>query len=364
MKTGGDHVSSGEWSLHSPLWNAATVQRSEPVLWVADRATSLLRARLLFEPRRIVRVRMANDMRSFPVDMGITVHGRELLVSPDRGMPFLHEAELFPEVAGECTYDHHVDGRRFIHFSEGHYFHDLQVNIDYESDAAWQGPIPEGQQEFLPRYFGGLSSRSPLRLALLGDSISVGANASGFTGVAPHQPPFGLLLAERLERIHQKTVTFGNFSKGGMTAAWGVEQASRVAEFEPDLTIIAFGMNDVTQKRSVESFRADILEIVSRIGRHSSSEFLLVAGMSSNPAWHLNEPARRADFRDALSGAVGSGIGFCDVHSVWKYLVEEKGFWSLTGNGINHPNDFSHRIYADCLEAALCPTAVKSGGIQ
>jgi hypothetical protein len=31
----------------------------------------------------------------------------------------------------------------------------------------------------------------------------------------------------------------------------------------------------------------------------------------------------------------------------------QKQYWDLTGNGVNHPNDFCHRIYAQVLSALL-----------
>ncbi|RRJ97388.1 hypothetical protein Ga0100231_002250 [Opitutaceae bacterium TAV4] len=32
-----------------------------------------------------------------------------------------------------------------------------------------------------------------------------------------------------------------------------------------------------------------------------------------------------------------------------------KGFLSVTGNGVNHPNDYGHRLYADVLTRDLLP---------
>lgn len=35
-------------------------------------------------------------------------------------------------------------------------------------------------------------------------------------------------------------------------------------------------------------------------------------------------------------------IVYADVYSVWQFVFERKGFFALTGNGVNHPNDFGH----------------------
>jgi hypothetical protein len=41
--------------------------------------------------------------------------------------------------------------------------------------------------------------------------------------------------------------------------------------------------------------------------------------------------------------------------SVWTGFLELKQDWDLTGNGVNHPNDFGHRVYAQVLSALLIP---------
>ena len=45
----------------------------------------------------------------------------------------------------------------------------------------------------------------------------------------------------------------------------------------------------------------------------------------------------------------GPGCAIADVTTVWTTLLEHKGVLDLSGNGLNHPNDFGHRIYADVV---------------
>jgi hypothetical protein len=37
-------------------------------------------------------------------------------------------------------------------------------------------------------------------------------------------------------------------------------------------------------------------------------------------------------------------------------LLRHKSFYDLTGNGVNHPNDFGHVIYAQTIVALLVDT--------
>ena len=46
-------------------------------------------------------------------------------------------------------------------------------------------------------------------------------------------------------------------------------------------------------------------------------------------------------------------IVFADVCSVWSFVLKRKGFFALTGNGVNHPNDFGHSLYAKTILSVL-----------
>ena len=58
-------------------------------------------------------------------------------------------------------------------------------------------------------------------------------------------------------------------------------------------------------------------------------------------------------YRDALKKLCGPGIVLADMTSIWDALLKRKSFYDLTGNGVNHPNDFGHMIYARSLLALL-----------
>jgi hypothetical protein len=84
-------------------------------------------------------------------------------------------------------------------------------------------------------------------------------------------------------------------------------------------------------------------------------EFILVASMLSNADWHIARPDLLLEYRDALVGCAMPGVAAADVTSVWAELLEHKKYLDITGNGVNHPNDFGHRLYADVLSALLVP---------
>ena len=56
---------------------------------------------------------------------------------------------------------------------------------------------------------------------------------------------------------------------------------------------------------------------------------------------------------------VKQGIALADVRSIHKRLLEKKRFIDMTGNNVNHPNDFLIRVYAQYLLKNLIFTVSK-----
>ena len=123
-------------------------------------------------------------------------------------------------------------------FSEGHVYHDLQVEVSYERAAGeWKtrgGFIPASMGKQLPHTLGKLKQKQVLTLALLGDSISAGANASAMVGARPNMPPYGQLVADGLHARYGSAVTFKNFAVGGTATKWGTTEIGKVAAIKPD----------------------------------------------------------------------------------------------------------------------------------
>ena len=91
------------------------------------------------------------------------------------------------------------------------------------------------------------------------------------------------------------------------------------------------------------------------------AEFVLVAPMLPNAEWDAPEMDNFPLIRQALAGLCGKGAVLADVTAVWTGLLQRKAFLDLTGNGLNHPNDFGHRIYAQTILALLVPPGAAAG---
>jgi lysophospholipase L1-like esterase len=239
-------------------------------------------------------------------------------------------------------------------FGEGDLFHRRQVCATYTHQSGlWTGPVPAFRGAQMPGTMRRLRARDRLVLAVTGDSISEGYNASGFVGVPPHQPAYVDLVASGLTAAYGSAIAMHNLASAGWTADQGLADAARVGALEPDLVIIAFGMND-SGYAAPEDFAANVAGIMSQVRQDArNAEFVLVSPMLPNPEWHYPVLDRFAGYRDVLGTLCADGKVLADVTTVWQGLLERKSVYDLTGNGINHPNDFGHRVYADVVLSLL-----------
>ena len=113
-------------------------------------------------------------------------------------------------------------------------------------------------------------------------------------------------------------------------------------------------MNDASGRVKKEQYIANTQAIMDSIRTgNPDAEFILVATMRGNPEWTATSNEHYDAYREGLLGLDGDGVAVADVTSVWSELLAHKPFTSITGNGVNHPNDFGHRMYAQVILGLL-----------
>lgn len=247
--------------------------------------------------------------------------------------------------------------RSDVVFNEGSYYHDRQLMVTYEHTASnWTGPRPQLANATLSRTLLRLNSGVPLKLVLYGDSISEGFNASGFaaTRAQPYQQSWGELVCDSLRQAYASSITFKNKALRGTTSTWGAQNVDALVRDErPDLVIIAFGMNDGAAPNSItaDAFKANVQTMITRVRSLSpNADFVLVTPTLPRV------PSLQATYKAALSSLVGPGVALADMTGVHQTLLaSSKRFEDMTGNNVNHPNDFLIRWYAQTVAGLLVP---------
>lgn len=341
--------------LLSPFWQDDIV-RGESVLFLKAPNGETAEGKLLFPAEEILEIRDASGeiLYEAGVDYQFQKGDSQITVPADSKIVAVIPDALRRPADSQPHKLTHRDGNGEIMFGAKLEYHQLQTMVTYKKASNnWPVKMPPFQTEALPKTLAKLQTGKPVSMVLLGDSISTGCNASGWAGGPPFQPAFQDLLAQHLQMHYQTDVSLTNLSVGGKTANWGVTMVDKVVEAEPDLVIIAFGMND-SAGRSAEAFGKDIQEMIDQIRSKSpETEFVLIATMLGNRDWPRLNQDLFPQYRDQLAALVTPGIALADMTSVWEEMLKRKNDSDLTGNGVNHPNDFGHRVYAQVLSAIL-----------
>ena len=162
------------------------------------------------------------------------------------------------------------------------------------------------------------------------------------------------MTVEALKKAYNYSeITAVNTAVGGTRSSWGAETAyNNVARYEPDLVVIAFGMNDGTRSVSAESYILNIKSIMDTARTANPDvEFILVSPILANPDTYFN--GTQSKYLPALLELETEGTCVADLTSIHTYLLQKKTYSDMTGNNVNHPNDFLIRFYAQVLEATL-----------
>lgn len=341
--------------LRTPLWDTEIVYE-ESVLMVMD-SCGHAEAPLLFDPVEVLKVENLAKNEVYEEGRDYLVVGNRIVRSENSRIFAFTSEELFPENPEEGGFFPISDGNSLFH--EGAFFIERQVSVTYTCrKGQWKGVVPKTAETALPRSFERLSGGMPFRYVLFGDSISAAANNTKSLNLPPYQPGFGELLDAWLRDAYASDIFYANTAVGGRDTRWAVETAEeRVAAYDPDLVILAFGMND--GGKTLAEFQQNIRKVIEKVReKRPECEFILVATSLPNPI--LTDP--RAKFwshqerhMETLSEIAQdtSGVAVADMGGVHRYLMERKRFIDMTSNNVNHPNDFLYRVHAQFLAGML-----------
>jgi acyl-CoA thioesterase-1 len=341
-----------------PFWQG-DVMRGESVLFIRDKTGGKARASVLFPIREMLEIRSSAGDVAYEQGRDYTWKSgsREIVLPVGSRINSSRPEQLRRPADSQRHRLTHRDGNGEIMFGAKLEYHDLQTAISYRRPAgAWPGPKPRFDEQALPHVIGRLKQKDSLKILVMGDSISTGCNASGWANGAPFQPAYPELVRQHLAAHYGVQVELENLSISGKTSRSGLTMCDQGIHGKPDLVIIAFGMND-SAGVSVADYRKNTAAMIAKIRKaQPQAEFILVATMLGNRDWPRLKQERFPQFRDALSELCERGVALADLTTTWAEFMKRKKDWDLTGNGVNHPNDFGHRVYAQVITSLLIPS--------
>ncbi|MBQ2726530.1 MAG: SGNH/GDSL hydrolase family protein [Clostridia bacterium] len=203
-----------------------------------------------------------------------------------------------------------------------------------------------------------LESGRDIKIVATGDSITDGWSASGKNGVniPPYCPQYNVLVQNFMESRYGVKVTQKNVGVSGSNTNGGLTKLDEICAEQPDLVIIAFGMNDGCGI-SPETYTANINTMVGTIAERCPEACTVVVGtclpndlVALGPGggsllrYHI-------EYADCLKNAekTWKNAAHADVTTVNIEMFRRKVYQDVAGSNSNHPNDYMHRVYAQVV---------------
>lgn len=336
----------GEEEMIKYIWDSNIVYNESVVLIEKDGQIS---GNLLFNPIEIISVRDYTLEKEY-LSEEFEINGNIIKATSESTMPFFTEnqsigVELKEGYALSAS-EAKIPGETIL-FTEGVGIVMHIVNVTYTYNGEWDGPVQNYQGQYLTNVLDKLENSQPVNMVVFGDSIATGCNASSKLGIAPFQKDFSSLVVDRLNEEYNADIQLINTSLGGSLSSWGAGTVeTNVNQYNPDLVIIGFGMNDGSWKIPATEYKNNIETIIQSIQAHDdTTDILVIATILANPDSIQNQI--QYQYLQVLNELQTEyNVGVVDMTSFSTYLLQTKNSLDLYANNINHPNDFLTRMYA------------------
>ena len=368
-----------------PMWES-TVTYGESGMFIGEEAEFAL----LFPPRKILSVTSSDLKETYRegVDYIVTPEGRIRRVAGGN-TPFISEADYYADNPEWYLVTKYQGRDVHTYWGENNSMSKLQICVTYTHAMPTDAPVPTDYSCRYETFLNKLKNGEDVTVLFLGDSITAGASSSYQCDRPPYMYPWTIMSVHELARrfgyrVHhvqtgldkvgkcpeedavygdRGTITYINTAVGGWRLKTGIlnyeERVSKqVKKYGCDLFVLAFGMNDKTV--TTEEEMADFRKLLDRFTEECpTSAVLTVATMLPNPEanerWNTVQHTYEAAMLPMAEDYYRRGIP-CSVvpmTTMSRWILSHKRFCDISGNNINHPNDFIVRLYAATLLQTL-----------
>ncbi len=245
-------------------------------------------------------------------------------------------------------------------YTEGSLIYGHQVSVSYVYDVKELNTsvLPTYETSGLPKLKAKLDGGEDVKIVITGDSVAQGCSSSATFNRPPYMPNFITLATNALNRAYpDANVTLSNRSKGGMTSDWGAEdvQVNTIIADKPDVLFIHFGINDSGKKMGAGTYLDNIQSIILRVqAALPDCEFVFIKAFPPNErSYDLENTFEKYWDRVDKWAKTQNNVYTMNMYSIGTEIMKTKKYMDVTGNGINHLNDFSARLYAMAIVAML-----------
>lgn len=233
-------------------------------------------------------------------------------------------------------------------------------------------------KEKLTLDYQGLIEHGAITIVAFGDSVTHGAL---YFDEIDYDTVYHRLLAQRISAVRNYVpVNVINAGIGGLTAVQSLSRMdAQVLSHNPDLVIIAFGLNDVN--RTLEEYVSSLRTMFEKCQERKIEVIFLTPNMLNTyvaedlPKMYHEYAARMADYQnngrmdtyidEARKLARSMGVKVADCYAKWREMSKTQDTTLLLANRINHPTREMHKLFADTLFEVIFEDApLENGGAE
>ncbi len=372
----------------SKIWQGNTVFH-ETALFVPNRK----KIKLLYPIDEVISLRSYSLKTEF-------IEGKDFAVTPDGEIEILkdsdipvYESPLYTEVKPEsCAFQLKDNPDRYLCFTGDQIYPKYAVAVTYKHtktfDDGFKPIVPASQVDKLKNTIAKLERGEEVNIVVFGDSISCGWSSSGLNStdiiydstntegnflkyvinVPPFAPTWMDMAFSKLKKVYPKAkINVKNLSMSGMGTHWGFTNlAPRLALWKdenskqvvPDLLLLGFGVNDICSNISTEKYKTyteNMIDITRTKASTAETEVLLYSPMIPTQKAVNWDKDILLQYEAALEKIASNDdkIGLLKLTSIFDEIVKNKEPIDYLNTNCNHGNDFTARIYATGVLAAL-----------
>ena len=368
-----------------PIWDSEVIHNETVMfLWNEDTAP------LLYHADKIIAIRSYDLSTVYEEGVDYKLEDGKIVRLPGSKMPCADESMFNTHSGSSMTGYVMVDGVVKPLYAGDNVLKKWQIAVTYTHSDEWAGPeVKSYASSQYASLISKLEKGEDVSIFFYGDSITVGANASGLAGRPPYTPTWSKMFCQYLAKQYgytveyisldynkqsggsdvygtKGTIRYINTAMGGETSSGGNNNFSSrndafIAQYGCDLAVIAYGMNDIGA--TAEGHAATVEKIANKfIAKAPNTAILLISTMEPNPdlvpapgasscansTQRTFEPAL-ISLASKLNGN-GTKCAVAPMSSISIYINQEaKRFRDSSGNHLNHPNDFLVRVYAQTV---------------
>ena len=363
-------------AYNAPLWEG-NITYQENATAISENGT-IEDLQMLYKIDRVIAVR-SYDLKTLyeeGKDYTVTADGK-LSIPAGSAIKALDSGRLIGPAKGDWCDT--FDGKGNVTIW-GAQIHEYQISVTYTHSDAWSGAVPKSEASNIDKVLTKLKNGGDVNIVVYGDSISAGWNASGLNepntmnynngniiertspealNIAPYAPTWSrAVYAELQKKYPQANINYYNHSCSSSSSSnYGVKfLQSKVIDYKPDIVFFGFGTNEAT--RNTADFKKDTADMVKKVAaQYPNCAIVLVSAELPNllhKSYHTNNlSAFEEAYYEIQAENPNLQIAVAPVNAVSKYVNSKKRFEDITGNNINHPNDFGVRVYTSTVLQTL-----------